>query len=560
MRISLVLLFAALVMIACAPASVPTAPPPSAAVGAPTSPAPSQAQPATTQPQPAPTQPPAQTERDKTLIVAFSRDATTLDPAVYYDFEGQMVMDAVYEQLVTYKLDDAGNPTIVPKLAERWDISPDFKQYTFYLRKDVKFHDGEPYNAAAQKLAFDRMVAINGGPAFMVSAYVDTMKVVDDYTLQLNLKGSYPEYLDILAGFWCPSRAVSPKAVQANTVNNDNAKEWFREHAVGTGPYKLQSWDHGQQIVLVKNDDYWGGWDGKHFDKIVVKIVPEVSTQRLLLEKGDIDGIIFPLSAEDAAALRQVPGVVVGGSPTNFMILMYLNTQAGPTQDAKVRQALSAAFDYKTAVESIFKDTAVLNNSPIPIGYAGYVPAKPQKDLEKAKQLLAQAGYPPKKLSLEIEFEEGNTVYRRVAEMFQSDLKSIGVDLSIREITVGAAWDFLGGGPKSGLQVFFDRYAPDNQDSLEIMTALWHSKLGVINFTFLNDTKIDGLLDSAMAEPDRAKRAPILTQINQKLLDDADGIFVGQQAQLLAWRDSVGGVNVSKLMLWGFPAYAAYRK
>lgn len=553
MRISLILFFAALVMIACAPASVPTAISPTPAVGAPASPAPTQAQ-------QAPTQPPAQTERDKTLIVAFSRDATTLDPAVYYDFEGQMVMDAVYEQMVTYKLDDAGNPTIVPKLAERWEVSPDSKEYTFHLRKGVKFHDGEPYNAEAQKLAYDRMVAINGGPAFMVSAYVDKITVVDEYTLKLTLKGSYPEYLDILAGFWCPSRAVSPKAVTANTVNNDSAKEWFREHAVGTGPYKLQSWDHGQQMVLVKNDDYWGGWDGKHFDKVVVKIVPEVSTQRLLLEKGDIDGIIFPLSAEDAAALRKAPRVTVGGSPTNFMMMMYLNTQAGPTQDVKVRQALSEAFDYKTAVESIFKDTAVLNNSPIPIGYAGYVAAKPQKDLDKAKQLLAQAGYPPKKLSVEIEFEEGNTVYRRVAEMFQADLKSIGVELSIREITVGAAWDYLGGGAKSGLQVFFDRYAPDNQDSLEIMTALWHSKNGVINFTFLNDPKVDSLLDSAMAEPDRVKREPILAQVNQKILDDADGIFVGQQAQLLAWRDNVGGVNVSKFMLWGFPAYSAFRK
>lgn len=507
-----------------------------------------------------PTLAPTQSERESTLIVAFSRDPTTLDPAVYYDFEGQMVIDAVYEQLVTYQQDANGLLTIVPKLAESWDVSPDYKEYTFHLRKDVRFHDGEPYNAEAQKLAYERMASINAGPAFMVSAYVDKMEVVDEFTLKLTLNGSYPEYLDILAGFWCPSRAVSPKAVTDNTVEGDYAKDWFRENTMGTGPYKLESWTRGQQIVLVKNDDYWGGWAGAHFNKVIVKIVAEASTQRLLLEKGDIDAIIFPLTNEDAAALRNVPGVTVGGSPTNFMILMYLNTQVDPTKELKVRQALVAAFDYDTALNEIFKDTAVANSSPIPIGYPGYIEVKPKQDLEKAKQLLAEAGFPPNKLSLEIEFEEGNQTYRRVAEMFQSDLSSIGVDLSIREITVGAAWDYLGGGPESGLQVFFDRYVPDNADALEIMTALWHSKLGVINFTFLNDPEIDALLDQAMATSEPAKRAPLLTQINQILLDKAVAVIIGQQVQLLAWRDSVGGVQVNNLMLWGFPAYQAFRQ
>jgi peptide/nickel transport system substrate-binding protein len=510
--------------------------------------------------QPAPTLQPTPTERESTLIVAFSRDPTTLDPAVYYEFEGQMVIDAVYEQLVTYMEDENGKLTIVPKLAERWDVSSDYKEYTFYLRKGVKFHDGEPYNAEAQKLAYERMASINAGPAFMISAYVDTMEVVDEYTLKISLNGSYPEYLDILAGFWCPSRAVSPKAVTDHTVDGDFAADWFRENAVGTGPYKLESWTHGQQIVLVKNEDYWGGWAGSHFNKVIVKIVAEASTQRLLLEKGDIDAIIFPLTTEDAAALRNVSGITVGGSPTNFMILMYLNTQVSPTKELKVRQALVAAFDYETALNEIFKDTAVANSSPIPIGYAGYVEVKPKQDLEKAKQLLAEAGYPPEKLSLEIEFEEGNQTYRRVAEMFQSDLRTIGVDLSIREITVGAAWDYLGGGPESGLQIFFDRYVPDNADALEIMAALWHTKYGVINFTFLNDPEIDSLLDQAMATADPAKRTPLLTQINQKLLDDAVAIIIGQQVQLLAWQNSVGGVQVSNLMLWGFPAYEAYRQ
>ncbi len=537
MKKFLMLLLVVILATACAPTSTPSAP---VSVS--------------------PTLAPTQSERDKTLIVAFSRDPTTLDPAVYYDFEGQMVIDAVYEQLVTYKFDEAGKLTIVPKLAEHWDISPDYKEYTFYLRKDVKFQDGEPYNAEAQKLAFERMASINAGPAFMVSAYVDKMEVVDEYTLKLTLNGSYPEYLDILAGFWCPSRAVSPKAVSDHTVDGDFAKDWFRENAVGTGPYKLESWTRGQQIVLVKNDDYWGGWAGAHFDKVIVKIVAEASTQRLLLEKGDIDAIIFPLTNEDATALRNVPDVTVGGSPTNFMILMYLNTQIEPTKELKVRQALVAAFNYDTALNQIFKDTAVANSSPIPIGYPGYIEVKPKQDLEKAKQLLAEAGYPPKKLSLEIEFEEGNQTYRRVAEMFQSDLRTIGVDLSIREITVGAAWDLYGGGPEGGLKIFFDRYVPDNADAVEIMTALWHSKLGVINFTFLNDPEVDSLLDQAMATSDPALRAPLLTQINQILLDKAVAVIIGQQVQLLAWRNSVGGVQVSNLMLWGFPAYQAYRK
>lgn len=507
-----------------------------------------------------PTLAPTQSERESTLIVAFSRDPTTLDPAVYYEFEGQMVIDAVYEQLVTYQQDANGLLTIVPKLAESWDVSPDFKEYTFHLRRGVRFHDGEPYNAEAQKLAYERMASINAGPGFMISAYVASMEVVDEYTLKMTLNGSYPEYLDIMAGFWCPSRAVSPKAVTDHTVEGDFAKDWFRENAVGTGPYKLESWTHGQQIVLVKNEDYWGGWAGSHFNKVIVKIVAEASTQRLLLEKGDIDAIIFPLTTEDAAALRTVPDVTVGGSPTNFMILMYLNTQVDPTKELKVRQALVAAFDYDTALNEIFKDTAVANSSPIPVGYAGYIEVKPKQDLEKAKQLLAEAGYPPAKLSLEIEFEEGNQTYRRVAEMFQSDLSSIGVDLSIREITVGAAWDYLGGGPESGLQVFFDRYVPDNADALEIMSALWHSKLGVINFAFLNDPEIDALLDKAMATSAPAERAPILTQINQLLLDKAVALIIGQQVQLLAWRNSVGGVQVSNLMLWGFPAYQAFRQ
>ncbi|MGD9676382.1 MAG: ABC transporter substrate-binding protein, partial [Candidatus Bipolaricaulia bacterium] len=189
-----------------------------------------------------------------TLVVGVVEEVTTLDPAIDYTFGSGPLFRAAYERLVTFS---TASGQIEPQLALSWEVSEDGKFYTFHLRQGVTFHDGAAFNAAAVKTAYDRVMAINEGPAWMLTSYVDTIDVLDDTTIRFTMK-TYPfvPFLRVLSSYWGMCIA-SPMAITQN-AGDDMGKTFFRNHIVGTGPYKLVEWVEGQQMVFERFDGYWG--------------------------------------------------------------------------------------------------------------------------------------------------------------------------------------------------------------------------------------------------------------------------------------------------------------
>jgi peptide/nickel transport system substrate-binding protein len=368
----------------------------------------------------------------KTLIVLTPLDTQTLDPAVNYDFSGGFFLLNCYEGLV--KAVGSKEAKITPALAESWEISPDGLTYTFKVRQSVKFHDGTPLNAEAVKYSFDRLLAMKMGAVGNFTS-IDKIEVVDDQTVKFVLKAPFPSFLLALTSMWGPI-VVSPTAVKAHETNGDMGQAWLAENDAGTGPYKVEKWERNQQLTLVRNPDYWGGWGDKFLEKIIVRFVPETTTMREMIEKGDADVAVGMSSIQDLDALAKTAGVVVEEFPAMSIREVRINTTKPPLDDVRVRQALAWSFDYDQAANGILGGHAIRMDSITAKGVAGYY--KPSfmytKDLEKAKQLLADAGHPDGGFSLDYIWLSGLDVDRQIGEMWQADLKQLGIDLKIQEM------------------------------------------------------------------------------------------------------------------------------
>lgn len=504
-------------------------------------------------------------EREQTLVVGYTQQMSTIDPAVYWEVTSGTVMAALYESLVVNVFhEEDGTVEVVPQLAESWEISPDNLTYTFKLKKGITFHDGEPYNAEAQKFAYERMMDMNEGPAYMLNDYVAKIEAVDESTLKLTLKKPVAVYLQVLAGFWGPSRPLSPKAVNEHKTAEDPwAKEWFNGHAIGTGPYKLDEWVPGQKYVMSKYEGYWRGWQGNHMERVLVQISPEISTQRMLLDKGDVDVIMQPLPPEDLKALTSKPGIVVKKTQSFRLTTIEMHNQRPPTNDLNVRRGLTAAFDYDAAINNIYAGLGLRNATTFSKGMEGYrddIPL-PQKDLEKAKKYFADAGL-ASGLTIDLSYPEGDEQFRRIAEMYQADLASIGVTLNVRPIAMAAMWDMQAKQDTAG-QMWLGAWTPDNVNPYNLVYILWHSKFvtepGGVNWCFYRNPEVDAILETVEAEPDKAKRIQMYQDLDQMIRDDAAWIVVCQHIDGNAWRDSIKGAVPSPTREFSILPYDVYR-
>lgn len=516
---------------ACAPANTATSAPPGAE--------PAQVEPATTVPQSNAAE--VSDDSQKTLIVVTPNDTQTLDPAVNYDFSGGYFLINCYEGLV--KAVGSDKAEIVPALAESWDISADGLTYTFHLRENVKFSDGTPMNAEAVKFSFERLLNLKMG-AVANFTYIDSIVVVDDQTVNFILKTPFNSFLSALTSMWGPL-VVSPTAVKANEKDGDMGQAWLAENSAGTGPYRVDKWDRNQQLTLVRNPDYWGGWGEKYIETIVVRFVPETTTMRLMLEKGDADIAVGMSSNEDLDAIAQTPGLVVEEFAAPSIREVRINTTKAPLNDVKVRQALSYSFDYDTAANGILGGHASRLEGVSAKGIAGYY--KPSviytKDLDKAKALLAEAGYPDGGITLDYIWLSGLDVDRQIGEMWQADLKTIGVDLKIQEMPLNTWWEAQGN-PETAPQMMMGQWGLDYADATSQIWAFFYSgnfPPAGSNYFYYKNEDVDKLLEQARSEIDKTKTDQLYQEAIEKIYADAPEVWALQTNERIAHSDKVVG-------------------
>jgi len=390
--------------------------------------------------QPSPT--PSPTPKEVTLTWPRGGEAMTLDPAESYSVPTHEVLTPVYETLLRY--DPKNTSKLIPWLAKSWQVSSNGLSYVFKLRDDVHYTDGTKFNASCVLFSFNRTLQLNFGPAWVISA-IDIKKssVIDTYTLNLTLKNKYSPFIYALGAQWGPL-IVSPSYVKAHATPQDPwAHEYLKKHMCGTGSYMLQEWVPEDHITLVKNPNYWGGWQGKHVDKIYMPIIEESTQRRLRLEQGSID--IGGLNLEDAKAVNSTAGIKVEVVPSLNNLMIFMNTRKAPLNNKLVRQAISYMFDYAGAVNTIRIGMGSQARGPLPSSLWSWDPTCPQYNynLTKADELIRQAGFKPEDIKLEVWYVGTLDEERRCAELLQSAAAQIGVKITPRGVTWAALTEVL---------------------------------------------------------------------------------------------------------------------
>jgi peptide/nickel transport system substrate-binding protein len=468
-----------------------------------------------------------------TLIYAAYADIKDWDPSAAFSLEVIMLV-SVYEPLVWYNPPGSAEQ-LKPALATSWEKSADGLTWTFHLRKGVKFHDGEPFNAAAVKYSIERTMRMKKGAYYIWSA-VNEIKVVDDNTVQFILKEPAP--IDLIASSQYGAYIFSPKAGEKGT-------DWFMQgNAAGTGPYRVESWEKSQQVVLSKFDDYWGGWSGSHFDRVILKIVLEKSTQVQMIKSGEADfASLIPVDA--LQALRKAPGVEVL-TPTSWKNSMFLiNTQKFPTDNINIRKALCYAWDYDAVINSIYNGLATKAEGPVPKTMWGHNPDLPNYtfDLDKAAQLIEQSGIPKEKLQLSLAYIATSQEYENCAQLLQANLAKIGVQLELLPGPWGTIWEKaknLDTAPNLQSMTWWPTY-PTPSDWLIGMFKT--EKKTLFNLSHYSNPTVDALLDEGvkMEAVDRDAAIKAYREAQRIIVEDAAGIFYADILTRTVKRASVKG-------------------
>ncbi len=416
--------------------------------------------------------------------------------------------------------DAAGN--MLPRLAESWNVSGDGKLWTFSIRRDVKYHDGSPFNARTAKFSIERAMT-----NAVWAKYIDNIKVVDDYTLKVFFNTYYYPFLLNLASGWNAENFVSPTAVDPPWDPEGKIVKY-----VGTGQFKLVDYKKDQEAILARNDDYWG--KKPKIAKIIWKYTPDPYAQILALKAGELDIIGAPEHHSSVpfmklAELKANSDCVVATHSYGRYQVIEFNCRKPPFNDIRVRRAFNYAIDRNTMVKSLFGNITVpsyLITDPGFIWGPSNIKKGYQYDVKKAVELLSRAGWldtdgdgildkDGKQLRVELIVPTGEANADMVALVVQSQLKDIGVCLSIKTLT--NAWDRHTSG-NYDLFLHHSGCLPSIPGWIGI-GGKYHSK-GGWPYAY-HSAKLDALIEAAFTTTDR-KRMRSKCDAIWKLLQDAN--------------------------------------
>jgi len=447
------------------------------------------------------------------------------------------LVDYMTETLVEVEPDG----TIIPWLAKDWEISEDGLEYTFYLRDDVTFHDGTPFNAEAVKANIDR---ISDPDVEVADAYpydqITKIEMPDEYTIKWYLDTPISSFLESMlqTNFSMVSPTfVAPGSDMYTAIGNKNG-------TVGTGPYVYESFSPGDKAVLVKNDNYWG--EEPYYDIVEFYVVPDPATRETMLLAGDVDVAVLP-PITDLPALEANPDVDVVSVPSNRFLYVAFNQDVELLQDQRVRQAINYAVDKEAINKNVMFGTGTLMNSPMPSMFFGWCETGfYEYDPEKAKELLAEAGVAE---GTEIEFWAPTSRYVQdfqVAEAISGYLADIGL------VAVPQTFEW-----SSYINSVLN--IPENREDRPDMYMLgwggtayhgYHTMYlyttdGFFNGHNYSNPEVDELAAAAIAEPDREKSAETYCKINNILWEEAPILFLHTQSYTVAHNSDITGISGS---------------
>ena len=472
--------------------------------------------------------------QNDTLTVATTAGVTTFDP--FYTLSTEVGYMANVYQGLTYAKSENGTTTILPQLATKWTHSADGKTWTFTLRQGVHFHDGSLMTAQSVADSINQIIKINAGAAY-IWAPVQSVTASGPDTVTFQLKYAAP--LDHIASAEYGAWIVGPDGLK-------QPQSWFNAgHDDGTGPYTISSYQRGAEIDLKAFPGYWGGWSGTHYTSIVNQIVSQSSVQQQMVASGQAD-IATAITVQALTAVKANPNLVVQANPSFYWYNAFFNTQKKPLSNKLVRQALSYAIPYEAIVKVATGGYGKQLDGPLPYGQYPHVNGLPQyhQDLQKAKALLAQAGYPNGGLHLTLTYASQNPEEQKFAPLMKEAFAKVGVDLTIKPILWQEQWALGKGDPQKAQDIFLLLDWPSYSDSTPDLQALYAcEKTTVWNLSYYCNSTFDSLLQQASKAEvtDPAKAQKLFAQLEQILYQDAPAAWLYQDASILVMNKSVGG-------------------
>ncbi len=479
---------------------------------------------------------------EQPVLVGRAADAIALDPARITDSESSEVTEQIFDHLVRYKPDST---EIEPALAESWDKSPDGRVWTFHLRRNVRFHDGTPFDAEAVVFSFDRQRDPHHPYHQEDFTYwennfrnIQSVEAVDAYTVRIALERPYAPFLSNLAMF--PVSIVSPSAV----------KKWgpeFARHPVGTGPFRFVEWSPGERIMLAANPNYWDG--APRIQHLVFVVIRDPRQRLVALEGGALD-VAENLSPEDLQFVALHPELTLVHVAANNVGYLAMNTQHPPFDDVRVRRAVNYAINKTAIVKLIYQGLGRPASSPVPPSMWGHVDEDIYHyDRAMAMKLLAEAHYshPQKRPKLYVMDTPRSYMPapETMARIIQHNLRDVGMDVEVVvndfdthvRLTQNGVHDLCLLGWSA------DTIDPDN--FLYVLFDPENAEPGVArNLAFFKNAELHGILSWAQESSDRSERERFYKKAQDLIAAEAPWVPLAHGEVVLAARTTLTSLKV----------------
>jgi peptide/nickel transport system substrate-binding protein len=373
---------------------------------------------------------PAPPEPEGTLTMAIATFPNSIDRPQAAERQASNVSQQMWDSLLW--INEEGE--LEPALATDYDVSEDGTEYTFYLRDDVVFHNGEPFNADAVVFTWERAANAEYEYSYYFTN-AESVEKIDDYTVKVTTPEPDSTFLRIMADYWA---MIPPQYYE------EVGEEEFAENPIGTGPFMFVEWVKGDHITMEANPNYWRE-DLPKVKTLIFRPIPESATRVAAIQTGEVD-VVGRLSSEEAQSLLGVPDVKVIRYPsTRIYYIAFNNLTTGvdqPTEDPLVRQAMNYAVDVDAIVDALFDGFGQRATGYVAEGEMGFGAVEPfAYDPDKAKELLAEAGYPD---GFEMDFACPAGAYiffEQVCEAVQGYLADVGIETNLEIMESGQYWE-----------------------------------------------------------------------------------------------------------------------
>lgn len=481
----------------------------------------------------------------KDLTIAVNQNFVTLDPQDSNNTLDNSVQQTMLEGLVGFDKD----MKIIPKLAEDYKVNKDATEFTFMLRKDVTFHDGEAFNAEAVKTNFERVSdEKNGLKRYSLFSNIEKIDVVDDYTVKFTLKNSFASMIN---NFAHPAGALqSPKSLASG---DDVARK-----PVGTGPYVFESWDSSDIIKVKKNDKYWNG--DVAANSITFKPVVENGSRTAMLQTGEAD-FAYPIPTEQVETLKK-QNITIENTDSIVMNYLSMNVSKEPFNDPKVREAITHAINKEDLIKVVYADYAKPATSVIAEKTQFYSKQEDQSyDVEKAKALMKEAG---KESGFETTIWATNTTnYIKAMEFIQQSLAAINIKVKVEPMENGALADALWAveDPKDAkVQMYFGGWSPSTGEADWGIRPLFSSDSfppNSYNISYYSSKEVDKGLKEGLATSDEGERQKIYDDVQKTVWTDMPWVPISNPDNIFGKKSNLegivllpdGGLSVTELQI-----------